>query len=90
MESYKESKGFIGCTQGYDNWYGRGDPNPHILDGALVGGPDNEDGFRDERGNYVQTEACTYNSAPLVGVFAKFYELEGGEKSTNQAFLSSS
>ncbi|KAH7860841.1 hypothetical protein Vadar_018647 [Vaccinium darrowii] len=90
MESYKESKGFIGCTQGYDNWYGRGDPNPHILDGALVGGPDSEDGFRDERGNYVQTEACTYNSAPLVGVFAKLYELEGGEKSTNQALLSSS
>ncbi|KAL7186608.1 hypothetical protein ACSBR2_028358 [Camellia fascicularis] len=49
IESYRESKGFIGCTQGYDNWYGRKDPNPNILIGALVGGPDNEDRFRENR-----------------------------------------
>ncbi|KAG9455081.1 hypothetical protein H6P81_007985 [Aristolochia fimbriata] len=69
--SYKHNKGFIGCTQGYDNWYGRREPNPNVVVGALVGGPDNYDKFRDERGNYMQTEACTYNTAPLVGVFAK-------------------
>lgn len=90
MESYRESKGFIGCTQGYDNWYGKRDPNPHTLVGALVGGPDSEDGFEDDRGNYVQTEACTYNSAPLVGVFARLHELEGGEKSSTISLLSSS
>lgn len=69
--SYRENKGFIGCTQGYDNWYGREETNPNVLIGALVGGPDNEDGFMDQRDNYMQTEACTYNTAPLVGVFAK-------------------
>ncbi|KAI8552904.1 hypothetical protein RHMOL_Rhmol06G0304600 [Rhododendron molle] len=90
MESYRESKGFIGCTQGYDNWYGKRDPNPHTLVGALVGGPDSEDGFEDDRGNYVQTEACTYNTAPLVGVFARLRELEGGEKSSTISLLSSS
>lgn len=74
--SYKENKGFIGCTQGYDNWYGRTEPNPNVLVGALVGGPDNEDNFRDERGNYMQTEACTYNTAPLVGVFARLNQLD--------------
>lgn len=74
-ESYKENKGFIGCTQGYDNWYGRGGPNPNVLVGALVGGPDRKDQFRDERSNYVQTEACTYNTATLVGVFAKLHGL---------------
>ncbi|XAR56728.1 Cellulase [Bertholletia excelsa] len=79
-ESYSESKGFIGCMQGYDNWYGREDPNPHTLVGALVGGPDVNDLFRDERGNYMQTEACTYNSAPLVGVFARLQELEGEDE----------
>lgn len=76
-----KNKGFIGCTQGYDNWYGRHDPNPNVIIGALVGGPDNKDEFRDERGNYVQTEACTYNTAALVGVFARLIRLEvdGGD-----------
>ncbi|KAI5683254.1 hypothetical protein M9H77_04482 [Catharanthus roseus] len=69
--SYRENKGFIGCTQGYDNWYSSPEPNPNVLFGALVGGPDCQDNFSDERGNYMQTEACTYNTAPLVGVFAK-------------------
>ncbi|KAL6196270.1 hypothetical protein ACLB2K_031885 [Fragaria x ananassa] len=67
IDSYKRNKGFIGCTQGYDNWYGRKDPNPNVVVGALVGGPDGDDGFRDERWNYMQTEACTYNIATLVG-----------------------
>lgn len=74
--SYRENKGFIGCTQGYDNWYSRSDPNPNVLVGALVGGPDSQDNFMDQRENYMQTEACTYNTAPLVGVFAKFLQLE--------------
>lgn len=74
--SYRENKAFIGCTQGYDNWYGRVEPNPNVLVGALVGGPDSHDNFLDQRDNYMQTEACTYNTAPLVGVFAKFSELE--------------
>ncbi|KAK9133217.1 hypothetical protein Scep_012745 [Stephania cephalantha] len=77
--SYRENKGFIGCTQGYDNWYGRKDPNPNDLVGALVGGPNCQDNFRDERGNYMQTEACTYNTAPLVGVLSKFYVLSSSQ-----------
>ncbi|GMP53889.1 hypothetical protein CsSME_00019214 [Camellia sinensis var. sinensis] len=73
--SYRENKGFIGCTQGYDNWYSRKEPNPNDVVGALVGGPDCQDNFSDQRGNYMQTEACTYNTAPLVGVFAKLNQL---------------
>lgn len=82
IESYKRNKGFIGCTQGYDGWYARPHPNPHVLVGALVGGPDVNDQFSDERGNYMQTEACTYNTAPLVGVFAKLYGLESTKPET--------
>ncbi|KAJ8433968.1 hypothetical protein Cgig2_033766 [Carnegiea gigantea] len=74
--SYRENKAFIGCTQGYDNWYGRSEPNPNVLVGALVGGPDYHDEFNDNRGNYMQTEACTYNTAPLVGVFARLNHLD--------------
>lgn len=71
MDSYRDSKVFVGCTQGYDHWYGRQHPNPNVLVGAVVGGPNEKDEFNDRRGNYVQTEACTYNTAPLVGVFAR-------------------
>lgn len=77
--SYRENKAFIGCTQGYDNWYGKGDRNPNVVVGALVGGPDCQDNFADERGNYMQTEACTYNTAPLVGIFAKLSQFEGSD-----------
>ncbi|KAL6570818.1 hypothetical protein OROGR_000368 [Orobanche gracilis] len=83
MESYRDSKVFIGCTQGYDNWYGRQDSNPNVLVGALVGGPDSRDGFIDRRGNFVQTEACTYNTAPLVGVLAKLSALQKGNSSSD-------
>lgn len=79
IESYRGNKGFIGCTQGYDIWYKRKDPNPNILIGALVGGPDQKDEFADDRENYVQTEACTYNTATLVGVFARLHSLRKGD-----------
>ena len=87
--SYRENKGFIGCTQGYDNWYGRPEPNPNIIIGALVGGPDCQDNFMDERGNYVQTEACTYNTAPLIGVFGKLLQLEENEDGQTQNLVAS-
>ncbi|XP_009627045.1 endoglucanase 11-like [Nicotiana tomentosiformis] len=76
LDSYKKKKSFISCTQGYDNWFGRKNPNPNTLIGALVGGPDNKDRFNDHRRNYMQTEACTYNTAPIVGIFAKLHALE--------------
>ncbi|KAK7093279.1 hypothetical protein V1264_007060 [Littorina saxatilis] len=39
------------------------EPNVHILYGALVGGPDKGDMYKDERSNYVMNEvACDYNS----------------------------
>ncbi|PON41175.1 Glycoside hydrolase [Parasponia andersonii] len=90
IESYKKNKAFIGCTQGYDCWYGRHDPNPNVLVGALVGGPDIDDQYRDERWNYMQTEACTYNTAPLVGVFAKLHRLDVENVSFNVRLMASS
>ena len=75
LVSYKQSRAFVGCTQGYDDWYGRANDNPNLIVGAVVGGPDENDTFRDERWNYKQTEACTYNTAPLVGVFARMSRL---------------
>ncbi|KAI3873636.1 hypothetical protein MKX03_021689 [Papaver bracteatum] len=88
--AYKRSKGFIGCTQGYDDWYSRNKPNPNKVIGALVGGPDIHDNFNDHRGNYAQTEACTYNTAPLVGIFAKLHQLEEGKNTSQFSSFASS
>ncbi|KAE8734939.1 hypothetical protein F3Y22_tig00000640pilonHSYRG00008 [Hibiscus syriacus] len=76
IESYRENEGFIGCTQGYDDWFHKNEPNPNVVVGALVGGPDQMDEFRDDRKIFIQTEACTYNTASLVGVLAKLHGLE--------------
>ncbi|XP_070551007.1 uncharacterized protein [Ptychodera flava] len=37
-------------------------PNPQILYGALVGGPDKKDNYDDKRANWVQNEAGIYGS----------------------------
>lgn len=41
-------------------------PNPNLLIGAVVGGPDNRDAFADDRNNYHQSEPATYINAPFV------------------------
>lgn len=39
------------------------EPNVHTLFGAMVGGPDSSDGYKDDRSNYVNNEvACDYNA----------------------------
>ncbi|KAG6482688.1 hypothetical protein ZIOFF_059325 [Zingiber officinale] len=81
--SYKKDGSFIGCAQGYDKWFGRRKENPNILIGAIVGGPNAKDRFKDMRENYMQTEACTYNTAPMVGVFAKLHHLKAQSSSSS-------
>ncbi|CBY22191.1 unnamed protein product [Oikopleura dioica] len=47
-----------------DNYLNRNDANPNLLLGALVGGPDSEDNFKDDRKDYIQNEvALDYNAA---------------------------
>ncbi|XP_022953707.1 endoglucanase 17-like [Cucurbita moschata] len=45
-------------------------PNPNLLIGAVVGGPDQNDRFPDQRSDYEQSEPATYTNAPLVGSLA--------------------
>ncbi|KAJ1268479.1 hypothetical protein BS78_07G138700 [Paspalum vaginatum] len=71
--SHRADGRFVGCVQGYDNWFRRAGSNPNVVVGAIVGGPDHRDRFSDRRNNYMQTEACTYNTAPMVGVFAHLH-----------------
>jgi len=67
----------VGCSQGFELWYNRAEANPNVIHGALVGGPDKNDGFSDDRSNYEQTEPTLSGSAPLVGIFAKLQSLYG-------------
>jgi hypothetical protein len=76
--SVKSNPAFVSCHDGYSSWYGRKGSNPNLLDGAIVGGPDEHDNFSDERNNYEQTEATTYNSAPFMGVLARLAAGHGG------------
>ncbi|XP_062584515.1 endoglucanase A-like [Saccostrea cucullata] len=43
--------------------YGSSDPNPNVLRGALVGGPDLQDNYVDDRNNFKTNEVtCDYNA----------------------------
>ncbi|GFZ00332.1 glycosyl hydrolase 9C1 [Actinidia rufa] len=68
----------VGCVEGFETWYHRPEANPNVVHGALVGGPDNNDGFNDDRANYEQTEPTISGSAPLVGLFSMLHSIAGG------------
>lgn len=72
----------VGCVQGFETWYRRNEGNPNVLHGALVGGPDQNDKFTDDRSNYEQTEPTLTACAPLVGLFSK---LQGSSKTSGMA-----
>lgn len=55
----------------------------HILYGALVGGPNRDDSYEDERSNYINNEvACDYNAA-FSGALAALVETHGGDPLSN-------
>nr|CAD7445147.1 unnamed protein product [Timema bartmani] len=55
--------------------YSTTDPNPHVLTGALVGGPGANDDYEDVRSDYQHNEVgCVYNAA-FQGVLATLIEL---------------
>eukprot|EP00253_Pinus_taeda_P027911 PITA_27911 len=59
----------ISCSDGFEALHSNG-PNPNILVGAVVGGPDNSDHFSDDRNDPAHSEPTTYINAPLVGSLA--------------------
>ncbi|KAL5551521.1 hypothetical protein UlMin_001697 [Ulmus minor] len=61
----------IDCNNGFQ-YHDSSSPNPNPLVGAVVGGPDSQDNFADDRNNYQQSEPATYINAPLVGALAFF------------------
>ncbi|KAK1278879.1 Endoglucanase 8 [Acorus gramineus] len=66
----------IGCKAG-SKYYLSPKPNPNLLVGAVVGGPNLSDAFPDSRPVFQQSEPTTYINAPLVGLFAFFWAHPG-------------
>ncbi|GAB2209884.1 hypothetical protein Droror1_Dr00027109 [Drosera rotundifolia] len=71
LPSIHEHADHIGCNDGFQYLYSTS-PNPNILIGAVVGGPDSRDNYEDVRNNYQQSEPATYINAPFVGASAYF------------------
>ncbi|GFP98474.1 endoglucanase 5 [Phtheirospermum japonicum] len=65
----------VGCVEGFETWYKRPEVNPNVVHGGLVGGPNANDEFTDDRSNYEQTEPTLSGTAPLVGLFSKLHSL---------------
>ncbi|KAH7525254.1 hypothetical protein FEM48_Zijuj06G0205600 [Ziziphus jujuba var. spinosa] len=68
--SIKEDPTPVSCKGGYDLWFNKNSPNPNVLEGAIVGGPDENDEYSDSRSNFQLAEPTTTTPAPLVGVLA--------------------
>ncbi|GLJ50978.1 hypothetical protein SUGI_1085720 [Cryptomeria japonica] len=59
----------IGCIPGFQ-FLNSNASNPNLLVGAVVGGPDANDHFPDDRHDYQHSEPTTYINAPLLGSLA--------------------
>ncbi|KAL2893917.1 Endoglucanase 9 [Bienertia sinuspersici] len=62
----------IGCSDGTQTYYHSSNPNPNILIGAIVGGPDQNDAYSDDRTDFSHSEPATYINAAIVGTLASF------------------
>ncbi len=82
-ENYPQNPHHRTAQGSYSNNMNEPSEARHTLYGALVGGPDSNDGYQDEVSNYVNNEvACDYN-AGLVGALASLYEDFGGQTLVN-------
>lgn len=53
------------CSTGWQ-WFRSTKPNPNLINGAMVGGPDKFDKYKDSRANYTYGEPTMAGNAGLV------------------------
>uniref|UniRef100_A0A0E0KY14 Endoglucanase n=1 Tax=Oryza punctata TaxID=4537 RepID=A0A0E0KY14_ORYPU len=70
LPSIKSSPAKVTCKGGFD-YLNKGSPDPNVIAGAIVGGPDANDRYNDSRQNFQQAEPSTVTVAPIVGVLAR-------------------
>lgn len=68
--SIKKNSTQVTCQGDFSDWKDRKAPNPNVIVGAIVGGPDLSDEFDDNKDNYKQNETAAVNTAPFIGVLA--------------------
>ncbi|XP_031271718.1 endoglucanase 8-like [Pistacia vera] len=71
LPSVQTHPAHIGCKAG-SRYFLSPNPNPNLLVGAVVGGPNVTDAFPDSRPYFQESEPTTYINAPLVGLLAFF------------------
>lgn len=71
LPSVQAHPAHIACKAG-SRYYLSPNPNPNVLVGAVVGGPNSSDAFPDSRPFFQESEPTTYINAPLVGLLAFF------------------
>ncbi|KAK0577976.1 hypothetical protein LWI29_003162 [Acer saccharum] len=73
------------CTGGW-KWRDSHDPDPNNITGAMVGGPDRFDQFRDVRTNYNYTEPTLAGNAGLVAALVSLTSSGGHGIDENTIF----
>ncbi|KAL5582991.1 hypothetical protein UlMin_015433 [Ulmus minor] len=74
--SMPNDKKFYSCKDGF-KWLDSSKRNPNNITGAMVGGPDRFDRFRDVRKNYSYTEPTIAGNAGLVAALVSLTETGG-------------
>ncbi|GJP52001.1 hypothetical protein CLOM_g11126 [Closterium sp. NIES-68] len=69
--SVNANTSLVTCDGGVADWLNRNAPNPNVLVGAIVGGPDESDGFQDSRLLPAFTEPSACANAPAVGLLSR-------------------
>ncbi|KAJ8768601.1 hypothetical protein K2173_022723 [Erythroxylum novogranatense] len=70
IPSIHEHRAKVSCSDGYSNYYYSSKSNPNTHAGAIVGGPDSNDQYKDSRSEYSHAEPTTYMNAAFVGSVA--------------------
>ncbi|KAL2928197.1 Endoglucanase 24 [Bienertia sinuspersici] len=71
LPSIKDHPQPIACKEG-SIYYNSTRPNPNVHIGAIVGGPEEDDLYEDNRADFRKSEPTTYINAPFVGALAYF------------------
>nr|ACT54547.1 endo-1,4-beta-glucanase [Dimocarpus longan] len=83
--SIPHDKKYYSCTGGF-KWRDTRNPNPNNITGAMVGGPDRFDQFRDLRSNYSYTEPTLAGNAGLVAALVSLTSSGGRGINKNTMF----
>ncbi|WVZ21306.1 hypothetical protein V8G54_008628 [Vigna mungo] len=75
VPTLKKGEENVPCGMTFTKWFMKDEPNPHELTGAIVGGADRQDNFKDKRWESPYTEPCTYVNSLAAGVLAKLASL---------------